>query len=402
MTGPRAEFQQHSLPMSETFLFERLKTVSWQARELPKPIAIDELPTPALILDQAAMERNLEAMSRHVSAHHKGARPHAKTHKCVLIAQAQLRHGAVGICAAKVGEAAALILGGVDRVLITSPVTSPGKVQVLAELAKRASELLLVVDSSAGLELLCTYLPGDVRLGLVLDVDVEMGRTGARDADVAKRIVETARRDPRFWFAGVQHYAGHLQHIAGFDERKKRSLESWEKALHFARAACDALPPIVSGGGSGTYAIDVDVTAITDLQVGSYLFMDREYRDIESAHAKVFNEFEVSLTVACTAISAPLASLGAVSVNGGFKAFASDSGVPVPYDGAPGKFRFAGDEHGVFRVGEGAACPALGSVLRFVVPHCDPTVNLHDWYWVLEPDGLIRSVWPITARGMTW
>lgn len=388
--------------MSEWFLFEQLQARSWQARALPRPLSIDELPTPALLLDRAAMERNLARMAGHLHNHGKLARPHAKTHKCVLIAQQQLRLGAAGLCAAKVGEAAALILGGVDRVLITSPVTNIGKVQVLAELSRRAAELLLVVDSLEGIEVLRRGLAPDCRIGVVLDVDVEMGRTGSRDLDTARRIVDVARRDPRMWLAGVQHYAGHLQHIGSFAERRDRSLASWQKALDFARRACDDLPGVISGGGSGTYAIDTEVSAITDLQVGSYLFMDREYRDIESAAGPAFDEFEVALTVACAAISAPLAGLGAVTVNGGFKAFAADSGVPVAYGNVPGKFRFAGDEHGVFRVDDPAQRPALGDVLRFVVPHCDPTVNLHDWYWVLEPDGLVHSVWPITARGTTW
>jgi len=388
--------------MSESLLFERLQAVSWHAVELAKPFPVEALPTPALVLDRIAMERNLAAMSKHLAAHGKKARPHAKTHKCPLIAKTQLSHGAAGLCAAKVGEAAALILAGVPRVLITSPVQSAGKVAVLAELSRRAEELLLVVDSMAGLELLQNHLPGDARVGVVLDIDIEMGRTGIRKLDEARRIIAAARADERLGFAGVQHYAGHLQHIGSFAERQTRSTESWEKALTFARAASDELPPIVSGGGSGTYAIDIAVAEITDLQVGSYLFMDREYRDIESRDSASFSEFEVALTVACTAISAPLAEAGAVTLNGGFKAFASDSGVPVPYDGAPGKFRFAGDEHGVFRVTEGQTRPQLGDVLRFVVPHCDPTVNLHDVYWVMEGDGLIHSLWPITARGLVW
>lgn len=388
--------------MSESLLFKRLQSVSSKAIELPKPLPVDALPTPALILDRLAMERNLAAMSKHLAAHRKKARPHAKTHKCALIAQAQLAHGAAGLCAAKVGEAAALILAGVPRVLITSPLQSPGKVAVLAELSQRAAELLLVVDSMAGLELLQKYLPAEARVGVVLDIDIEMGRTGIRVLDEARRIVAAARADQRLGFAGVQHYAGHLQHIASFGERKERSLESWHNALAFAQAAADELPPIISGGGSGTYAIDVAVPEITDLQVGSYLFMDREYRDIESCGGASFTEFEVALTVACTAISAPLADAGAATLNGGFKAFASDSGVPVPYDGVQGKFRFAGDEHGVFRVVSGQSRPRLGDVLRFVVPHCDPTVNLHDVYWVLEADGLVHSLWPITARGLVW
>lgn len=347
------------------------------------------------------MVKNLARMAEHLAKHGKYARPHAKTHKCAVLAHAQLEHGAIGHCAAKLGEAAALILAGIGKVLITSPIVSPGKIVVLGVLADEATELTIVVDSWIGMQMLLEHFPHGCELGVVIDIDVDMGRTGCRDEDVARRILDAVNRDQRFHLAGVQHYAGHLMHLASFAERSERSLTSWTRALEFAKRVCGELPGIVTGGGSGTYAIDVNVPEITDLQVGSYLFMDREYMDIQSVTGENFHEFEPSLTVACTAISAPLAPLGAVTVNGGFKAFAADSGVPVIHGGPPGKFRFAGDEHGVFRVTAGDA-PSLGSVLQFVVPHCDPTVNLHDVYWVQESDGLVHSVWPITARGALW
>ncbi len=387
--------------MSEIFLLEQLRKKSWQPISLPTPLAVHQLPTPALVLNRQVMERNLARMAEHLGEHGKKARPHAKTHKCAILAHAQLDHGAVGHCAAKLGEAAALILAGIGKVLITSPIVSPGKIVVLGQLAGEATELTLVVDSWVGMQMLLDHFPQGRQLGVVLDIDVDMGRTGCRDEDAARRILEAIERDQRFHLAGIQHYAGHLMHLASFTERSERSLTSWGRALEFAKRVCGELPAIVTGGGSGTYAIDVKVPEITDLQVGSYLFMDREYMDIQSVTGENFHEFEPSLTVACTAISAPLAPLSAVTVNGGFKAFAADSGVPVIHGGPPGKFRFAGDEHGVFRVTTGDA-PALGSVLQFVVPHCDPTVNLHDVYWVQEADGLVHTVWPITARGALW
>ncbi len=388
-------------PLGEEFLLQQLRNKAWHPISLSTPLSVDQLPTPALVLNRSVMEKNLKAMAAHLDAHGKKTRPHAKTHKCAIIARAQLDHGAVGLCAAKLGEAAALALAGIGSVLITSPVVSPGKIGVLGQLTEEAKDLLLVVDSLAGMQMLLDHFPEGGSLGLVLDIDVDMGRTGCRDVDAARRILDAIDGDRRFHLAGIQHYAGHLMHLASFAERTERSLTSWGRALEFARCVCGELPAIVTGGGSGTYAIDVKVEEITDMQVGSYLFMDREYMDIQSVTGENFHEFEPSLTVACTAISAPLEPLNAVTVNGGFKAFAADSGVPVIYEGPAGKFRFAGDEHGVFRVANGAA-PSLGSVLRFVVPHCDPTVNLHDAYWVQEADGLVHTVWPITARGAVW
>ncbi|NOX52249.1 MAG: DSD1 family PLP-dependent enzyme, partial [Gammaproteobacteria bacterium] len=113
-----------------------------------------------------------------------------------------------------------------------------------------------------------------------------------------------------------------------------------------------------------------------------------------------FDDFEVSLTIACTTISQPMD--GAITVDGGFKSMASDTVFPVPYDLAATKFRFAGDEHGVLISKESMQSVTLGQVIQLVTPHCDPTVNLHDYYWVQEEDGLIHSCWPVSARGCTW
>ncbi|MCP5179640.1 MAG: alanine racemase [Pseudomonadales bacterium] len=388
--------------MTDSLVLDTILQRSWEPVILPVPLPVTALPTPALVLDRAAMSRNVSTMAAHLHTRQKKARPHAKTHKCPLIARLQLEHGAVGICAAKLGEAAALVAAGVRDILLTSPLTHPVKIELLARLLRRASGLWLVVDSEEGMRVLEAGIPADCRLGIVLDIDVDMGRTGCRQPEVARRILDRVDSDPRFHLAGIQHYAGHLMHIREFAERRERSLASWSQALSFARQVLPRLPGVVTGGGSGTYAIDVDVDEITDLQVGSYLFMDSQYMEIQSLDGDNFNDFENSLQVACTVISDPLRDVGAVTVDGGFKAFASDAGAPRIRPPGQGKYRFAGDEHGVYRVPEGDQAPALGDVLRFIVPHCDPTVNLHDVYWVMDPDGVVRELWPITARGASW
>jgi D-serine deaminase-like pyridoxal phosphate-dependent protein len=156
---------------------------------------------------------------------------------------------------------------------------------------------------------------------------------------------------------------------------------------------------VVTGCGTGTYNIDCEVAEVTDLQVGSYIFMDQEYRLIGGERGGLFEDFDVSLSVATTAISQP--QEGAITVDGGYKAFASDTVNPEPLDCADSTYRFAGDEHGILILGAGSQEPLLGSLQRFVTPHCDPTVNLYDGYWV-HNDGLVYSRWPITARGCSW
>ncbi len=371
----------------------------------PEPLAaavpFEALPTPALLLDEPALMRNIEKMAAFLAERGKGFRPHAKTHKCPEIARRQLAAGAVGICAAKVSEAAALIQGGVDRILVTSPIMTADKAQVVAELSRKA-QLDIVVDSLAGLEVLIEALNADDRLGVLIDLDVEMGRTGTRSDDDVLQLAERAAAASSIRFRGVQHYAGHLMHVEGFSTRRDKSLALWEtvagriSSLEAAGFPCE----IVTGCGTGTFNIDCEVDVVTDLQVGSYVFMDQEYRLIGGEQSELFDDFEVSLTVATTAISQPIADK-AVTVDGGYKVFASDTVAPEPLDLAGSRFRFGGDEHGILVFGKGTQQPTLGSVQRFVTPHCDPTVNLHDAYWVHEGE-LVNARWPITARGCSW
>jgi D-serine deaminase-like pyridoxal phosphate-dependent protein len=388
--------------MSLPIVLEQVRSRPHAPVELDQPLPLEALPTPALVLKRSALQRNIATMASFLASHGKGFRPHAKTHKCPLICREQIAAGAVGVCVAKVGEAVAQIAGGVQNVLITSPVTTVSKAQVVGELALLADDLNLVVDSELGLQTLLSVLPADARMGVLIDIDVAMGRTGTRDAETAAALIDKVEADPRLRFLGIQHYAGHLMHVPEFAKRREKSLGLWDKVaqiLDFLDArgiTCD----VVTGAGTGTYNIDVAVTALTDLQVGSYIFMDEEYRRVASEHSGRFDDFEVSLTVACTTISQP--RQGTMTVDGGYKAFASDTVAPVSDDLAGVDFHFAGDEHGVLVWPEGEQALRLGQVVQFVTPHCDPTVNLHDYYWVQEDDELIHSCWPITARGCAW
>jgi D-serine deaminase-like pyridoxal phosphate-dependent protein len=382
-----------------------LRARSWQPVALEQPVPVAAIPTPALLLDEAAFERNLARMAQFLAARGKGFRPHAKTHKCPLIARRQLEAGAVGVCVAKLAEAVVMVQAGVDRLLITSPLVSSDKAGLLAELAGQAARLDVVVDSEQGLDVLARAAadagPAPSGLGVLVDVDVSMGRTGTRDQARVLRLAERAAQTPGLAFRGIQHYAGHVMHVKGHARRREKSLRLWDAV----RSVVDALagaghpPEVVTGGGTGTYDIDCEVAEITDLQVGSYVFMDQEYRLIGGRDGDWFDDFEVALEVITTAISQPLEN--AITVDGGYKAFASDSVNPEPLGRPAMEFRFAGDEHGVLLLGEGEDPPALGSRQRFVTPHCDPTVNLYDFYWMCR-DGYATALWPVAARGCSW
>ena len=228
-----------------------------------------------------------------------------------------------------------------------------------------------------------------------------MGRTGNRDG---RALVALARRiagHPLLRLCGVQHYAGHLQHVERFAERQERSLSSWHKALELAQDIKEAgfELEIVTGAGTGTYDIDHEIAALTDLQVGSYVFMDVEYQKIGAVNEGEQLPFVPALTIQASAISQPVQ--GVVTLDCGFKAMASETVAPEFVDLPGARFKFAGDEQGVAILPKGQQEPLVGRKFRMITPHCDPTVNLYDYYWV-HKDGYAHSLWPITGRGCVW
>jgi 3-hydroxy-D-aspartate aldolase len=373
---------------------------------LDAPVPLNDVPTPALLLDEDALTRNIARMAGFLGARGKGFRPHAKTHKCPEVAARQLAAGAVGVCAAKVSEAIVLARAGIGPILITSPVTTRQKADLVTALVAGGAKVQLVVDSLMGASVLDESAKArGVSVEVLIDLDPRLGRTGVREqADVVK-LADWLRSNRRsggaLEFVGVQHYAGQVMHIAGHEARREKSLICWKSAV----AICTALREaghglrIITGCGTGTYDIDCDVAEVTDLQVGSYVFMDQQYIDVGGRSGPRLDDFEVSLTVATTAISQPVS--GMITVDCGFKGFASESIPPTAIDLPDAKYRFAGDEHGMLILGQGAQEPLLGKRINFVTPHCDPTVNLYDYYWV-HRNGYVHALWPVSARGCSW
>jgi D-serine deaminase-like pyridoxal phosphate-dependent protein len=376
---------------------------------LREPLPLDALPTPALVLDLAPFERNLAAMARHLARHGVRARPHTKTHKCPEIGRRQIAAGAVGLCCAKPGEAEVMADAGLDSLLLTSPVATADKAKRVAALAARCAELLIVVDSELGAKLLSeAAAEARVELGVLVDLDPGTHRTGVALGETAARFTRLVRSLPHLRFEGLQAYAGHLQHVHGFEERRLRAHEIWERVLATRRLLeQDGSPSrILTGGGTGTFDIDPEVPGLglSDVQVGSYVFMDAEYRAIGGPpggppggpHGATFEPFETALFVLLTAISRPVPDR--ITVDGGFKAFATDSVRPELIDVEGVRYHWGGDEHGILELQAPSRPIELGDKLRVRVPHCDPTVNLYDGFWVLRGDA-VTEWWPIAARG---
>ncbi len=388
--------------MSASVRGDLVRRVAVAAIELDEPIPLDAVPTPALLLDEAALDRNLVRMADHLSSKRKLARPHAKTHKCPIIARRQIEAGAVGICAAKTSEAMVMRGAGIDEVLITSPIVDTARAELIADMVAEGPGLMVVIDSVLGVECLERALADrGASMTVLIDLDPRMGRTGVRELEDARRLAARISASSVLNLAGVQHYCGHVMHVQGHGERSAQSTAHWQRAftvIDALRADGHAID-VVSGGGTGTYDIDCEFDPITDLQVGSYALMDEQYRVIGSKTSAVLDEFEVALTVVTTAISQPAA--GAITVDCGFKGFASESIAPVAPEYAGATYRFAGDEHGVLVLANGAQSPLIGDRVEFITPHCDPTVNLYDHYFV-HRDGRVHALWPIAARGCSW
>lgn len=347
------------------------------------PMPRSDLPTPALVLDLAALDRNITAMATWAAARGLALRPHAKTHKSGEIARRQIAAGAAGICCAKLGEAEALADAGVSDIHLTSPVVTPGGIARLKALAMRI-RLSVVADHPDNVRALA-----GADATLFVDVDPGKHRTGVTSPTAAVALAE-AIAAAGLRLGGVQYYCGSEQHIATLEDRRAAIAEKTD-LLRSVLAALDAAGyavPIVTGGGTGSFAIDAELGVLTELQVGSYVFMDREYRDCELAGP----EFEQALFVDASVISAN--TPGMVTIDAGLKAFATDAGVPVPL-GEGWRYAFMGDEHGAL-IGE--ALPALAGRVTLVPPHCDPTVNLYDRYAIVDGARVIDS-WPVTARG---
>lgn len=359
-----------------------------------------ELATPALVIDLDAFERNIARMAEFARGRGIALRPHAKTHKCAEIARHQIAAGALGICVAKLGEAEALADAGIDSILITSPVVTDRGIARLMELNARVRDLMAVCDNEEAAAKLAEAASARGRkLKLLVDIDPGMGRTGVRPGDDAARLVATVARIPAFEFKGLQCYAGNLQHLESRNERRDKSLAVLAELAEFRTRLrkAEIEPDILTGAGTGTFDIDPDARILTELQVGSYVFMDRQYNEVwETSGAAP--PFETALFVQTTVISANRDGLA--TTDAGFKAFATDAGAPQIVSGAPAgaSYFFFGDEQGGVLYAAGQGRLKLGDIVTCAVPHCDPTVNLYDCYHLIRGDRL-ETIWPIEARG---
>ena len=353
----------------------------WSAAALGDPIAIIE--TPALLLDLDAFERNLQRMVEALKGSGMRLRAHAKSHKCPEIALRQVAMGAVGICCQKVSEAAVFVDAGIEDVLVTNQIASLAKARRLANLAHKARVGVLVDDAQQVVWLDQAATDAGVCLDVYVEIDVGSGRCGVAPGDEAVALALAVNRSTSLRFSGLQCYQGAAQHMRQPAHRQAAIAQAsqWARMTRDAIIAQGVACDRITGAGTGTFWHERDSGVFNEIQAGSYIFMDRDYRDNQMALGDL--AFETKL--------------GKAIVDAGLKASSVDSGMPAVWQRPDLKFVKASDEHGVLELTPESQV-GLGDVLWLVPGHCDPTVNLYDELIGVR-HGRVASIWPISARG---
>jgi D-serine deaminase-like pyridoxal phosphate-dependent protein len=354
----------------------------------PEPgTPLERVDTPALVVDLDALERNLDRMAAFATRTGKRVRPHAKTHKSTRIARMQLDRGAIGLCCAKLGEAEVMADGGVGPLLITTEIAGEPKISRLVALRRRSEVMAAVDDMDVARALSDAMRAAGLSLDVLVDVNVGQERTGVAPDDAGELAACVASLGG-LRLRGVQAYEGHLQHVYPEAERRAK----WRACADRMLAARDQIVKggltveIVSTAGTGTCAFAAELPEVTEVQAGSYPFMDCDYARVEGL------PYESSLTVLASAVSRQRGDTAVIDA--GWKAISTDAGMPAVKGRPELEYESKGDEHGGVR----GARLAPGERVELIPSHCDTTVNLYDRY-VCVRKGVVEAVWPIAARG---
>lgn len=358
---------------------------------------LDKVDTPSLILDLDAFEYNLRTMQVLAERHGVALRPHAKAHRCPDIALRQIALGAEGICCQKVSEAVPFVNAGIRNIHISNEIVGSVKLALLAKLAVQ-SKISVCVDNVKAVNALSNAMvQGKTEVDVLVELDVGQKRCGVDTPEKAIALAKLIDDLPNINFVGVQAYHGGIQHKRSHDQRQVSS----EKAVQCIRDYLDAFKGagiscrVVSGGGTGTAVFDVASQVYTEIQAGSYAFMDSDYASIDWGEALSFRH---SLFLLGTIMSTPTSQRAIVDF--GLKSTSAESGAPTPIDLPGVRCVAVHDEHCILRSDTRRNRPAHGAKIRMVPSHCDPTFNLHDTLVAVRGQ-TVEAIWPISARGLS-
>jgi 3-hydroxy-D-aspartate aldolase len=358
-----------------------------------------ELDTPALCVDLDKLSQNIATMRTRAGEMKVASRPHAKTHKCPAIAKLQLAGGSIGICTAKLTEAEAMAANGIEPILMTTSNVSAGKIRRAMALRTKNRQFIQAVDYPQNARDLNDAAK---EAGIVADVviDVAIGtRSGVPAGDQAIALAQLVDTLPNLKLRGIISYDGGAQHIKGYKNRLEQTLKrfgpSVETFERFKKAGLNT--EIFSGGGTGTYNILPKAPGVTDLQVGSYLFMDCQYLEIGGeSNDEVYTDFAPSLTVVTTVLNTYFPK--SITTDAGAKALTLNKPGPWVIGEKDFSYNAGSDEFGVIKYETAQRSYKVGDKLELIVPHCDPVVNEYDQMYAIRNDR-VEAVWPIAARG---
>jgi D-serine deaminase-like pyridoxal phosphate-dependent protein len=346
----------------------------------------ESLPTPALLVDEWRLMDNLQRMATFFAAGSSRLRPHAKSHKCSALARRQVEAGAIGITCATVQEAEAMAAGGVRDILIANQVVNDYWLPRLLTLAGTC-DVKVAIDAEANLRQLSqAATAAGVTLGVLVEVDVGLGRCGVEPGLPACRLADLAARLPGLRWRGFMGYEGHAVGIHDRQERFAQCRQAMTLLTGTVDLACSQglEAEIVSAGGTGTYEAAGRFPGVTEVQAGSYALMDMAYR-------RVLTDFDCALTVLATVISRPTADRAVGDA--GLKSMSTEFGLPQVM-GHPGVTLVdLSEEHTILRVAADAAL-ALGDRLEILPTHGCTTVALHPYLYVMR-EGRVHDVWAV-------
>ena len=358
-----------------------------------------DLDSPALCVDLDKMARNIKAVHTGLQGTGVSVRPHIKTHKCPEIAKMQVAAGAVGVCASKLSESEIMLNNGITNVLMTGVNVTPSKMQKAMALRKKYKGFIQAIDNPQNAQdLQNAAKAAGIIADVVVDIDV-IKRSGVIAGAPALALAQAIDKMPNLKFRGILAYDGSVQHVTGYQKRKEQALKDFEPIVstYEAMKAAGLNLEIFSGGGTGTYDIMTQVKGFTDVQVGSYLFMDCQYIPIGGAKNETeFDDFAPSLTVMTTIINSNYP--GRLITDSGTKALTLNK-PNARVIGEPGFDYTAGsDEYGTITFEQSTKSYKVGDRLEVIAPHCDPVVNEYDFMYGIRNDK-VESILPILARG---
>lgn len=350
--------------------------------------ARSDLITPALVLDLDVARSNIAEMSRRMSSMPARLRPHAKIHKSPQLARMQVDAGAIGVATATVWEAVVMARAGIDDVLVANQVVGKDSIAALAEVA-REGHISVAADDARNLDhLSAAARAAGSTIGVLIEIDVGMGRSGARSVDEAVRLAAHASGLPGVDLLGVMGYEGHCMSEPDRQARAAKARAATDYLLSVVEALEAAGLPcrVISAGGTGTYDVTGVNPRVTELQAGSYVFMD-------AFHGALVPDFAIALTVAATVLSRHGAR---IVLDAGRKAVGADLAMPrlAAHDAT---LAFLHEEHAGFDVADD--CPLrVGDTVELITGYGPTTVNMYEAYNVVS-GGVVVDVWPVPARG---